>query len=89
MRPGRGDRVLWLRVILRAMFDYVLFADATDMVGQRIYRDAESWLFDDSRKHYGNSLHAICYELDCSVAEVRVRAELITPEDVKRILSTE
>ena len=40
-------RLLWIKVILRATYDWVLYRDSKSRASQRIAENAYKWLFED------------------------------------------
>lgn len=78
-----GTKILWIMVIRRAMFDYVLWKDEQD-VGKR--RDADlvrKWLFEPSNLE--SSLANLCVALGLDIEMVRRKALELTRDEVKKI----
>jgi hypothetical protein len=76
-------RVFWLKVIIRAMFDYALWKDSKEIGHRRCAEEAQRWLFEQSKMN--NSLANLCEFLDVSIHDVRRVARQLTPEQVKRM----
>jgi len=76
-------RLLWGKVIIRAMFDYVLWRDSKDIKLKRCSMEAEKWLFEPSLLH--NSLVNICEFISADVEKIRRYARSMTKGDVKKM----
>lgn len=76
-------RLLWIKVIIRAAFDYALYRDHRDLKLRKFALDAERWLFDPSQ--LVNSLDNICHALDINVDLVRTFSRRVTREQVKKM----
>ena len=64
-----GQKKLWVKVIIRAIYDYVLYQDKRQKVSNdRLYREASAWIFSD---HPVNSLNHICELVDLCPDPVR------------------
>jgi len=78
-----GVRLLWAKVILRAINDYVSFKDS-DKIGPKKYSEsAERWIFFQDRSY--NSLDNICQMLGISVEKVRNRAMTMTKDEIAKV----
>jgi len=78
-----GCRALWMKVIIRAAFDWVSYRDSTKLDK---LKDAESgyrWLFEDSELF--NSFDTICQLVDLPVDKVRRWVSSLTKEHVAKI----
>ncbi len=92
-------RLLWIKVILRAAYDWVLYRNSKNSINRKIAKDAHSWLFEaaKSKKKFiingeievlrielFNSLENICGFLDLDVDSVRKFAKTLTRDDIKK-----
>ena len=73
----------WLKVIIRAMFDYALWKESKEIGHRRCAEEARKWLFETSKLN--NNLVSVCSLLDVSMSAVRSVAAQLTPEQVKRM----
>jgi hypothetical protein len=85
---GGGDRtspyrLLWLRVFIRAAYDYALWRDATDIRLRKWAEDARKWLFDPSDLEF--SLESLCYLFCLPITKLRKYARELTKDDVKKL----
>lgn len=86
---GQGDRysgyrVLWMRVIQRALFDWVLGRNCKDDLVKLKRADmAYRWLFE--RNELFNSFENVCASLGIDPGQLRERALAMTEDDVKKI----
>lgn len=93
-------RLLWIKVILRAAYDWVLYRDSKNQAYKRIADNAEIWLFGNylekiRRKIDGrivitlerpsNSLDCLCEELDLDIGTVRKFAKRLTKKDIRKL----
>ena len=78
-----GIRILWLKVIVRAMFDWVNHRDSTKLAQLKSAESAEAWLFGKSELF--NSFESICTNLGIDPNGIRERAKKMTPDDVAKI----
>lgn len=93
-------RLLWIKVILRAAYDWVLYRDSKNQAYKRIADNAEVWLFGNylekiRRKIDGrivitlerpsNSLDCLCEELDLDIGTVRKFAKRLTKKDIRKL----
>ncbi len=76
-------RLLWIKAIIRAAFDYALYRDHHDLKMRKFALDAERWLFEPSRLI--NSLENICQSLDIDIDLVRIFSRRVTREQVKKM----
>lgn len=92
-------RLLWIKVILRAAYDWVLYRNSKNSINRKIAKDAHSWLFEVAktkrkfiingeiealRIELFNSLENICGFLDLDVDSVRKFAKTLTRDDIKK-----
>lgn len=76
-------RALWIKVIIRAVFDWVSYRDS-DQLGKRKMADsAANWLFEPNVTF--NSFSNVCYYLDVDPGRVRVWAKKISRKQVAKI----
>jgi hypothetical protein len=78
-----GVRALWLKVVLRAIFDWVTYRDSTKLMQRKLADNAYTWLFKPS--HLFNSFENICRYLDIDADTVRERAQSMTRRDIAKI----
>lgn len=76
-------RLLWVKVIIRAAYDYALWKESKDLRLKKYAQDAEKWLFDPSE--LVNSFENICYLFDLDIDEIRRYARALTREEVKKL----
>lgn len=76
-------RLLWIKAIIRAAFDYALYKNHRDLKLRKFALDAERWLFEPSR--LVNSLENICQSLDINIDLVRTFSRRVTREQVKKM----
>lgn len=76
-------RLLWIKAIIRAAFDYALYKGHRDLKLRKFALDAERWLFEPSRLI--NSLESICQALDINIDLVRTFSRRVTREQVKKM----
>lgn len=76
-------RLLWIKAIFRAAFDYALYRNHRDLKLRKFALDAERWLFEPS--HLVNSLEHICHALDIDIEKIRVFSRKVTREQVKKM----
>lgn len=78
-----GVRALWMKVIVRAVFDWVTYRDHSKLEKRKHAESAHSWLFDKSLLF--NSFDNVCKYLDIDPERIRSRAKMMTKEDVAKI----
>jgi hypothetical protein len=78
-----GIRILWLKVIVRAIFDWITYRDSDRLMQKKLADSAHSWLFDQSILF--NGFENICTNLGINPMKVRERAKCMTREDVAKI----
>ncbi len=78
-----GIRILWLKVIVRAMFDWVNHRDSLKLSQLKSAESAQSWLFGQSELF--NGFESICANLGINPNWIRERAKKMTPDDVAKI----
>jgi hypothetical protein len=79
-----GVKALWLKVIIRAVFDWVSYRDSTKPALKKLAENAENWLFNTGRNEF-NSLENICEVIDLSASKVREWARTMTKDQVAKI----
>lgn len=72
--------VLWLRVYIRAVFDYVQYKHSKSIKMRREYECARRWLFD-----IDGGLDIICFLFGLPLDLLRDRARNMTKKDVKKL----
>lgn len=78
-----GIRILWLKVIVRAIFDWITYRDSNRLMQKKLADNAYSWLFEQSVLF--NGFESICINLGINPMRVRERARCMTREDVAKI----
>lgn len=78
-----GIRALWLKVILRAIFDWVTYRHSTKLMQRKMAENAYNWLFQPNALF--NSFENVCKMLDIDPDTIRERAEAMTPMDIAKI----
>jgi hypothetical protein len=78
-----GIRVLWLKVIIRAVFDYVSYKDSLKLNQRKVAEAAANWLFEESEIF--NGFANICVQLDLSAERVRTWAKSMTKDQVTKM----
>ncbi len=93
-------RLLWIKVILRAAYDWVLYRDSKNNTYKKIAGDAFRWLFEISKETVivnmnnkfivvdssgFNTLEKLCDVLDIEIESVRKFANKLTRGDVKKL----
>jgi len=76
-------RLLWVKVIIRAAYDYALWKDSKDLRHRKFAEDARKWLFDPSELEFG--LSNICEVWGLPITKIRKFARELTKEDVKKL----
>jgi hypothetical protein len=76
-------RVLWVKVIIRAAFDYTLWKDSKDFKLRRHALDAERWFFSESS--LVNSFTKICEVLKIDPEHIRECVRRLTRDQVKKM----
>ncbi len=76
-------RVLWIRVFIRAAFDYAQYKAARDIKLRKHAEDAAKWLFSESKLF--NGFPNICESLDLPIELLRKVARRMTKDDVKKM----
>ena len=105
VRPNKleeleGFKLIWYKVILRAVYDYVLYKDSKNKSLKRLADSATKWIFfsaleDGSIVRDGirikgkllpfNSLESLCIILDLDIQEIRKFANKLTRKDIRKI----
>jgi hypothetical protein len=75
--------LLWVRVIVRAAYDYALWRDSKNLALRKFARTAEQWLFESSESM--NSFESICTMFNLPPDKIRTWARGLTREDVKKL----
>lgn len=78
-----GIRVLWLKVIIRSVFDWVSYRDSNKPWLKKYADAAASWLFVEG--DYFNSFTNICAQLDLSPSLVRKWARSMSKDMVTKM----
>lgn len=78
-----GVKSLWLKVIVRAMFDWASYRDSQKLQDQKKAQDAYAWLFKESELF--NSFKNVCMILSINPDKIRQLALKMTKDDVAKI----
>lgn len=78
-----GYRALWMKVIIRAAFDWVSYRDSLKMEHLKEAERAHKWLFDNSELF--NSFENICHLVDLPPDKLRSWVKTLTKEHVAKI----
>ena len=93
-------RLLWIKVILRAAYDWVLYRDSSNNISKKIADDAYRWLFDPPKEKKTvkldnknvviftqefNALENICDSIDLDIDSVRRFANNLTRDQIKKM----
>src|SRR5258708_16430852 len=78
-----GNRALWLKVIIRAVFDWVQYRDSTRLPQKKLADSARDWLFEPSELF--NGFENICVSLDVDPTRVRKWASGLSRDQVAKI----
>lgn len=93
-------RLLWIKVILRAAYDWVLYRDSKNNIYKKIANDAYRWLFEPAAEKTlirfnenilivdssgFNSLEKLCDVLDIDIDTVRSFAGNLTRNEIKKL----
>jgi len=82
-RRYAGTRALWMKVIIRAVFDWVTYRDNTKVDKKKYAESAHEWLFKKSILF--NSFENICKNLDLDPERIRKQTLKMTKDDVAKI----
>lgn len=78
-----GVRALWIKVIIRAVFDWVSYRDSDKLMQRKLAESASSWLFQPSTLF--NGFENVCGYLDICPDHVRMWAKAMSREQVAKI----
>jgi hypothetical protein len=76
-------RLLWVKVIIRAAYDYALWKDSPELRLRKYAQDAERWLFEPSDLEL--SFESICFKFDLPIEKIREYAKNLTKDEVKKL----
>ena len=76
-------KLLWRKVIIRAIYDYVLWRDVPKVRKRHDAQDAARWLFEES--DLNNSLEKVCEVADVDPGKIRAYARTATKAEVKKL----
>lgn len=82
-RRYAGVRALWMKVIIRAVFDWVTYKDSTKLDKRKYAESADAWLF--QKNLLFNSFENVCKQLDMDPERIRVQVKKMTKDDVSKI----
>jgi hypothetical protein len=72
--------VLWLRVYIRAVFDFVQYRRSKSIRKRREYECAKRWLFDND-----GGFDIVCSAFELPLERLRTKAMTMTKRDVKKL----
>jgi hypothetical protein len=78
-----GARALWLKVIVRAAFDWVTYRDSDRLQQKKLAENAFIWLFEPSKLF--NGFENICFYLDIDPERVREKIRMLSKDQVVKI----
>ena len=78
-----GIRALWLKVIIRAVFDWVQYRDSTRLPQRKLAEGAKAWLFESNDVF--NGFENLCFSLDVDPNRIRKWASELSKEQVAKI----
>lgn len=78
-----GYRALWMKVIIRAAFDWVSYRDSTKLEVRKIADSSYRWLFEENALF--NSFENICQLVDLPPDTIRIWVRGLTKEHVAKI----
>lgn len=78
-----GYRALWLKVIIRAAFDWVQYRDSSKLEKRKDAESGYKWIFEPSE--LDNSFENICKMIDLPPENLRTWAKTLTKEHVAKI----
>jgi hypothetical protein len=78
-----GYRALWMKVIIRAAFDWVSYRDAMKLESRKEAEKAYKWLFQPSQLF--NSFENVCHLVDLPPDKIRHWVQTLTKEHVAKI----
>jgi hypothetical protein len=78
-----GIRALWVKVIIRAIYDFVNYRNASGLTQLKWSREAYNWMFNTDPRD--GSFNGVCYHLDINPEAVRAWARTATKRQVAKI----
>lgn len=78
-------RLLWIKVILRAIYDYVLYENSKNKSLRDIGISAKKWLFEKPKAYENMALPNLCLELGLDVEKIRECAQSLTRDKIVKI----
>lgn len=78
-----GIRALWLKVVIRAVFDWVQYRDSTRLPQKKLADSAKGWLFEPSELF--NGFENLCESLDVDPNKIRKWASGLSRDQVAKI----
>lgn len=82
-RSYMGAKALWVKVIIRAVFDWVSYRDSPRLEKRKIAEQAALWIFNQSELF--NGFENICAQLDIEPSRIRTWAKSISKDQVAKI----
>lgn len=74
---------MWIKVIIRAVFDWVAYRDSSRLFQRKLAEGAQFWLFSSSELF--NSFENVCHMLDLDPGRVRNWARTMSKDQVAKI----
>lgn len=74
---------MWLKVIVRAAFDWVSYRDSDKLIQRKLAESAHAWLFQPSNLF--NGFDSICLSLDVDAEKVRKWVKGLSKDQVAKI----
>ena len=78
-----GSRILWFRVILRAMFDWVSYKDSQRLMQKKLAESAHNWFFCTSEMF--NGFENVCLMLEIDPKKIQQRVLTMSKDEVEKI----
>lgn len=85
-RRYEGYRKLWVKVIIRAIYDYVYGRDSTNQYNRLHANTAYAWIFKAKGE---NSLENVCKFLGLDAEQFRTYVRTVKKSDLKRLRLTD
>lgn len=81
-----GCKKLWTKVIIRAIYDYVLYSDSPNQYNRLHASSANVWLFSD---HPLDSIHYACQYVDVPIDRIRNYARTVSKNKLRKLRLTD
>jgi hypothetical protein len=76
-------KMIWLKVIIRAVYDYVMWRNSPKVMNRKLADDAARWLFEPSM--HANGFEYLCEIMSLPQNDIRKWARRLTPDDVQKL----